>query len=158
MRCQRVGIAVVRAGLLVMAAVALAGCNPVAGSQAPTTTVMTTATVTRIPAASEAFPRWADSPLNQWTSGPSGYGVFAVGDRPRDGLPAAIPPGRYQVRVSPGATEGAWMRCGTPLCGMAFQQNAVAVGHAIGPDFVTTVDITAEDRAVWVYNVVLAPA
>ena len=39
-----------------------------------------------------------------------------------------------------------------------FQQNAVAVGHAIGPDFVTTVDITAEDRAVWVYNVVLAPA
>lgn len=58
--------------------------------------------------------------------------VFSVGDTPRGGLTAAIPPGRYAVTIIDG-DSGSWMRCSSELCGLPYMENVLAVPfHDIG--------------------------
>ncbi len=138
-------------GLALMAP--LSGC---ARSDAPSAGTTTVVTVTEIPGATP--PRATDvmNAAHQWTGGPDGTGIFSVGSRPQDGLAAAIPPGRYSVRVAAGASHGHWMVCELPQCGPGFQENAAALGNQVGPDS-SALYIGPQARSLWVHDVVLSP-
>lgn len=146
-----------RVGAVALAALPLSGCDVAltGSSGSPPMTTFVTATVTYLPGAPTSP---ADSGVQSyaWASGPDGEGVFSVGSRPADGLPS-IPPGRYSVKLMPGASAGSWMLCNEPLCGVRYQRNAIATGYSAGPDWQSTLDIGADARSVWLYNVVLTP-
>lgn len=138
-------------GLAMM--VPLSGC---ARSDAIPVGMTTTVTVTATPGATP--PRSTDvmSAAHEWAGGPDGTGIFSVGSQPRDGLGAAIPPGRYTVRVAPGAEHGHWMVCETALCGPAFQENAAIIGNPIGTAS-SAMYLAPRARTLWVHDVVLSP-
>ena len=118
-------------------------------------TATKTATVTAIPGAAQ--PRATDvaGSLYEWGGGTDGTGVFSVGTQPADGMAAAIPPGRYMVKLAPGAQSGSWMLCDTALCGPAFQENAMVVGHPVGA-LPSAMYIGPKSRSLWVDNVILS--
>ena len=134
-------------------ALPLSGC---AASDSAAASSTTTVTVTQIAGATP--PRATDvvNAAHQWAGGPDGTGIFSVGTEPRDGLAAAIPPGRYTVRVAPGAAHGHWMVCDTAACGPGFQENADVVGNPIGQES-SAVYIGPQARTLWVHDVVISP-
>jgi hypothetical protein len=83
--------------------------------------------------------------------------MFSVGFSAKDGSSPAIPPGRYEVRLSPGAADGSWMLCDSALCGPAFQENATVVGRPIGPES-SVMYIGPRAQTLWLANVILSPA
>ena len=131
----------------------LSGC---AQSDGATSASTTTVTVTEMPGATP--PRATDvvNAAHQWAGGPDGTGIFSVGNQPRDGLSAAIPPGRYAVRVAPGARHGHWMVCDSPFCGPGFQENAAIVGNPIGQE-TSAMYIGPQAQTLWVDDVVISP-
>lgn len=146
----------VRTLLLISAlalAVPLSGCARDAGAMSAETT---TVTVTELAGATP--PRATDvvNAAHQWAGGPDGTGIFSVGNQPRDGLSAAIPPGRYAVRVAPGASHGHWMVCDSAVCGPGFQENASIVGNPIGQE-TSAMYIGPQARTLWVSDVVISP-
>lgn len=136
----------------------LSGCDPgafVASSLSTTTSV--TATVTQIPGATPPVGPNLHNGSHEWAGGEDGTGVFTVGAHPKDGISAVIPPGHYQVKLAPGAHDGSWMLCDTPLCGPAFQRNASVVGHPIEP-YSSAMYIGPKSRTLWVDHVILTPS
>ena len=116
----------------------------------------TTVTVTEVAGATP--PRATDvvNAAHQWAGGPDGTGIFSVGNQVRDGLAAAIPPGRYSVRVAPGADHGHWMICDTAVCGPGFQESAQVVGNPIGQES-SAMYIGPQARTLWVQDVLISP-
>ena len=116
----------------------------------------TTVTVTEMAGATP--PRATDvvNAAHEWAGGPDGTGIFSVGNRPRDGLAAAIPPGRYAVRVAVGAEHGHWMVCDSALCGPGFQDHAEVVGNPIGHGS-SAIYLGPQARTLWVDHVVISP-
>lgn len=92
----------------------------------------------------------------QWSAGPEGTALFAVGAHPRDGL-ASIPLGRYEVKVGPNARAGNWMLCDEAVCGPAHEESATVVGHAIAP-YSSTIHVGPTARTLWIDNLILSPA
>lgn len=133
----------------------LSGCARSDGGEMDSATAATV-TVTEMPGA--ATPRATDvmNASHQWAGGKDGTGIFAVGNQPRAGLSAAIPPGRYTVRVAPGAEHGHWMLCESDFCGPGFQENAAVVGNPVGQNS-STVYIGPQAHSLWVHDVVLSP-
>lgn len=140
------------AGVVVTVALPLSACAS-AGGLSPVATTTVATTVMQVPG-SPAPPPDAVT-VGEWTAGPDGTGLFAVGAHGRDGM-AAIPQGSYEVRVAPGAESGDWMLCDTALCGPLFPQNAAVAGHATAPGS-TAIFIGSKARTMWVDNVVLSP-
>jgi hypothetical protein len=148
----------IRIPLLVAAFVVtlpLVGC---AHSDGATASVGRTTTVTVTEVAGAMPPRATDviNGARQWAGGPDGTGIFSVGKHARDGLAAAIPPGRYTVQVAPGADHGHWMVCDTPVCGPGFQESAQVVGHPIGQES-SAMYIGPQARTLWVQDVLISP-
>lgn len=148
-------------GPLVVAAIALAALPLTAcqsgvdaASQVP---AAATSTVTVIPGSTPPLSTDAPTAAHEWAGGSDGTGMFEIGTHSRDGSAATIPPGRYQVRLSPGAKTGGWMLCESSLCGPAFQENATVVGRPIG-DAASVMYIGPKAQALWLSNVVLSPA
>ncbi len=134
------------------AALALAGCQGAPSHQAvPTVTV----TVTEMPGS--VPPQSTDVPTanHQWSGGKDGTAMYAVGPHAQPGLAAAIPPGRYNVRLANGADDGSWMICDAPVCGPAFQENATVIGKPVGPH-TSTMYIGPGAVTVWLDHVVLS--
>lgn len=135
----------------------LSGCawSTADTAQAPSATT-TTVTVTQI--AGAATPRATDivNAAHQWTGGPDGTGIFSVGSQPRDGLAASIPPGRYTVKVAPGAEHGHWIVCDSALCGPGFQDHAAIIGNPVGAE-ASAIYIGPQARTLWVDHVEITP-
>jgi hypothetical protein len=138
-------------------ALASSGCARMdAGASAAAPSAAATVTVTQMPGGTP--PRATDivNAAHEWTGGTDGTGMFSVGSHPQDGLSAAIPPGRYMVRVAPGAEHGHWMVCEASVCGPSFQEYAIVVGNPIGLD-ASAMYIGPQARTLWVDDVVLSP-
>lgn len=150
-------IAPIAIGLPIVA-MALTACDSAVDSALSplfaTTTV--SATVTQMAGSPTPQSVQAVAATHEWTGGPQGTGLFAVGSAPRDGL-VAIPQGRYETRVASGADAGDWMLCDTALCGPAFPENATTVGHAVAP-YSSAIYLGPKARALWVDHLVLSPA
>ncbi len=148
---MHVRTAMVFTGLALM--LPLSGCGRTDAAAAPATV---TVTVTQVAGATP--PRATDvvNAAHQWAGGPDGTGIFSVGNQPRDGLAAAIPPGRYNVRLAPGAEHGHWMVCESALCGPGFQDHAAIIGNPIGQTS-SAMYIGSQARTLWLDNVVLSP-
>jgi hypothetical protein len=116
----------------------------------------TTVTVTEMAGAVPARATDVVNAAHQWAGGPDGTGIFSVGNQPRDGLAAAIPSGRYAVRVAPGAEHGHWMVCDSSLCGPGFQDHAEVIGNPIGQES-SAMYIGPQARTLWVKDVVISP-
>lgn len=147
-----VRIPMVLAGLALTLPLSACGTVPGASGAAGTTA---TVTVTQVAGATP--PRATDvvNASRQWTGGPDGTGIFSVGNQPRDGLAASIPPGRYTVQVAPGAKHGHWMVCGSAVCGPGFQEYATVVGSPTGAD-AAAMYIGPSARTIWLNDVVLS--
>ena len=117
---------------------------------APIAATMTRLTSARTPSATDV-----PTVGREWAGGSDGTGIFSVGSQAGDGISAVIPPGRYAVKLSPGAQEGSWMLCDTALCGPAFRGNATVIGRPIGPS-ASAMYIGARSRTLWLDNVTLS--
>ena len=142
--------------VLVSAALSLSGCQGVDAVTSPQAlkNPVITATVTQIPGAPPPMATDMPSAGYEWGGGSDGTALFPVGIPAEDGS-AAIPPGRYEVKLSPGAQEGSWMLCDTALCGPAFHENATVIGRPIGPS-ASAMYIGARSRTLWLDNVTLS--
>lgn len=81
--------------------------------------------------------------------------VLAVG-APRGGLASSIPPGRYVVSINDGES-GAWMRCSSELCGLAYMENVIAIENASGPDYAAVMEVEPSDVAIKLIGITLTP-
>ena len=141
-----------------LAALSLTGCqggDAAASSQPMSTPIM--ATVNQLSGAVPPLSEDVPTAGLEWTGGSDGTGMFSVGSKAGDGIPAVIPPGRYQVKLAPGAQEGSWMLCDSAECGPAFPENATVIGRPIGPSS-SAMYIGARSRTLWLDNVILSPS
>ena len=148
----------VRTPLVVAALLLAVPLGACARSDGATDSAVATTTVTVTEMAGVTPPRATDvvNGAHQWAGGTDGTGIFSVGTQPRDGLAAAIPPGRYVVRVSPGAEHGHWMVCDSPVCGPGFLESAEVIGNPIGQE-VSAMYIGPQARTLWVHDVLISP-
>jgi len=86
----------------------------------------------------------------QWVAGSRGT-VFSVGAHASDGAAAAIPPGRYQVRLTDAGQAGSWTACDTMPCGPS---QAAALGNPVSSSS-SAIDITPGTRNLLLTNVIL---
>ncbi len=142
---------VILAGLTMV--LALSGC---AGTESTAAGPTTTVTVVEIAGATAPMATDVVNAAHQWAGGPDGTGIFSVGRQPRDGLAAAIPPGRYSVQVSAGAPHGHWMVCDSELCGPGFQDHASIIGNPVGQES-SAIYLGPDARTLWLKDVVLRP-
>jgi hypothetical protein len=143
---------------LALAALPLSGCGGADAAESPQAmTSPSAATVNDL--AGAAAPLAIDTPLagREWAGGSDGTGIFFVGTHAGSGEPAVIPPGRYEVKLSPGAQDGSWMLCDSALCGPEFPENATVIGRPIG-SLSSVVYIGSGSQTLWVGNVILSPA
>ena len=141
-----------------LAALALSGCDGVdAGASTQEMAGPATATVNQMSGAMPPVPTDLPPAAQEWAGGSNGTALFSVGTHAKDGFAAAIPPGRYEVRLAPGAEDGGWMLCDTASCGPVFQENATVVGRPIGPTS-SAMYIGPQSRTLWLNNVILIPA
>lgn len=146
-------------GMMAMTTLLVGGCSVVEAATSPLSGPLSspsggTVNTAPVPAGPGVH---AAAARNEWTGGPDGTALFSVGDQARDGLKAAIPAGRYLVRLAPGAQDGSWMVCDSNPCGPTHPENATTVGHPIGTAE-SAIYIGPRSSTLWLGNVILSPA
>jgi hypothetical protein len=134
---------VMRGILLLVAAVALAGCTPMTTTSTPareTVTVTAGQQSSAAPAPEGVF---------------SGNGVWSVGDQPSGGAQRSIPPGRYTVTISGNVQIGTWIRCNAVSDCDLGSRHQIDIQNAIGPNYSSVMEIPPTDAAIWLQNITL---
>lgn len=153
-----IGVAVA-VGIVIGVAITKAADDSRPIAAAPTTvtsTVTSTVAAPQVPVVAAPETSLLQPPEHVPVSYSGTNRVLSVGDTPRGGLTSAIPPGRYAVTIIDGES-GAWMRCRSELCGLAYMENILAIENARGPGYSAVMEVEPSDVAIALHGVTLTP-